>query len=154
VLLTGWTLLGLAVGAAFSILLRRTVRAIAATGTLMAVLMVLAVLQLRPLLLSIDPLRVRNSSALGTYTVTTYFTGPNGHILSNAALNQLVARIPAKVAAANTELTWYAARHVYFWLAFQPASRYWLFQFAELGVLLVVSALLVVLTLRIARRAS
>jgi hypothetical protein len=152
VLLTAWTLLGLAVGAAFSMLLRKTVRAIAATGTLLAVLMVLALLQLRPLLLSINPLRVRNSSPLGTYTVTTYFTGPNGHVLSNAALNQLVARIPAKVAAANTELTWYAARHVYFWLAYQPASRYWLFQFAELGVLFVMSALLVALTLRIARR--
>jgi hypothetical protein len=154
VLLTGWTVLGLAVGALFSMLLRRTVRAIAATGTLLAVLMVLAVLRLRPLLLSINPLRVRNSSPLGTYTVTTYFTGPNGHVLSNAALNQLVAHIPPKVAAANTELSWYAARHVYFWLAYQPVTRYWLFQFAELGVLLVVSALLVALTLRIAHRAD
>lgn len=151
VLLTGWTLLGLAVGVTFGMLLRRTVRAMAASGALLAVLTVLAILHLRPLLLSINPLRVRNSSPLGTYTVTTYFTGPNGHVLSNAALNQWVARIPAKVAAANGELTWYAARHVYFWLAYQPASRYWLFQFAELGVLLVVSALLVVLTVRIAR---
>ncbi|HTA08525.1 MAG TPA: hypothetical protein VK836_08450 [Streptosporangiaceae bacterium] len=154
VLLTGWTLLGLAVGVTIGLLLRRTLRAIAATGTLMAVLMVLAVSRLRPLLLGVDPLRVRNSSPLGTYTVATYFTGPNGRILSDAALNQLVAHIPPKVAAANTELTWYAARHVYFWLAYQPASRYWLFQFTELGVLLVVSALLVVLTLRIARRAD
>jgi hypothetical protein len=151
VLLTGWTLLGLAVGATFSMLLRRTVRAIAATGVLMAVLTVLAATQLRPWLLSINPLRVRNSSTPGTYTVTTYFTGPNGHVLSHTALNQWVARIPEKVAAANTELAWYAAHHVYFWLAYQPASRYWLFQFAELGVLLVVSALLVTLTLRIAR---
>jgi hypothetical protein len=152
VLLTGWTLLGLAAGAAFSMLLRRTVRAIAATGTLLAILMVLVVLQLRPLLLSIDPVRVRTSSPLGSYTVTTYFTGPNGHVLSDAALNQWVARLPEKVAAANTELAWYAKQHVYFWLAYQPASRYWLFQFAELGVLLVVSAVLVTLTLMIARR--
>jgi hypothetical protein len=154
VLLTGWTLLGLAIGVTLGMLLRRTVRAIAATGTLLAVLMVFAVLQLRPLLLSIDPVRVRNTSPLGTYTVTTYFTGPDGHILSTAALNQLVAHIPPKVAAANSELTWYAARHVYFWLAYQPASRYWLFQFAELGVLVLVSALLVALTLRVARRAD
>jgi hypothetical protein len=63
-----------------------------------------------------------------------------------------VARIPEKVAAANTELAWYGTHHVYFWLAYQPAGRYWLFRFAEFGVLLVVSALLVMLTLRIARR--
>jgi hypothetical protein len=72
VLLTGWTLLGLAVGVTFGMLLRRIVRTIAATGALMAVLVVVSVLQLRPLVLSIDPLRVRNSSPLGTYAVTTY----------------------------------------------------------------------------------
>ncbi len=153
VLLTGWTLVALVLGAAAGILMRRTVRAIAATGIATAVLMALVVVQLRPLLLSINPVRVRNSSPPGTYTVTTYFTGPNGHVLSNAALSQLVAHIPAKVAAANTELAWYATRHVYFWLAYQPVSRYWLFQLGELGGLLVVGALLILVTLRTARRA-
>ena len=31
---------------------------------------------------------MRTSSTPATYTVATYFTGPNGHVLSDGALNQ------------------------------------------------------------------
>jgi hypothetical protein len=110
VLLTGWTLLGLTVGAAVSMLLRRTVRAIAATGTLLAVLMVL-----------------RRCGCGRCCSASIH-----------CACGTARRAGPTRSRRTSPDLT--------------GTFRFWLFQFAELGVLLVVCALLVVLTLRIARR--
>jgi hypothetical protein len=47
---------------------------------------------------------------------------------------------------------WLTAHHLTYWLAYQPASRYLLFQFAELAVLALATGLLGLLILRMVRR--
>jgi hypothetical protein len=176
VLLAGWTLLGLMAGAALSMLVRRTVRAIAATGAVLGVLAYQAAVSLRGALLSIDPLVTRTDPgvfsvcgtsctqsvappgqtyggfAQGGYTVSGWFTGSDGRRLSDAAVNRIVARMPQKIAVSDRAPGWFASHHLSYWLAYQPASRYWLFQWAEFAMLAAVAALLGAGTVALARR--
>jgi hypothetical protein len=175
VLLAGWTLLGLIAGAAVGMLVRRTVLAMAATGAAVGVLAGPAASVLRDALFSIDPVAVRTTpgvlSVCGTscsqlvpppwqtfgvwahagHTVGGWFTRPGGHLLSAAQANSIVAHMPQKVAMSDRVAGWLAAHHLVYWLAYQPGSRYWLFEFAELGALLAAAGLLAGLTVMMAR---
>jgi hypothetical protein len=153
--LVGWTLLGLTMGAALSVLLRQTIRAVAAAGAAMVALTAVAVEWLRPALLHIGPMTTSGVAPPGSYTWGPWLAGPGGHpALSSATVSRMVASIPQSVVNANHVPQWWAARHIYFWLAYQPASRFWLFQFAELGVLVAVSAVLTAVIVRAVRRSG
>lgn len=177
ILLAGWTLFGLIVGAAVGAIFRRTLRAIAATCAIVGVLGYLMAVRLDGALLSLHPLaakttpgvlevcgttctqsvpppgQVYGAVAPGGYTVSGWFTGPAGR-LSPAAANRIVAHMPARVASSDHVHAWLAARHLTYWIAYQPASRYLLFQWAEFGLLLAASAMLAVMTVAVVRRRS
>jgi hypothetical protein len=175
-LLAGWTLLGLVTGAAIGLLIR-SVPAVATAGVVTGGLAWLTAVRLRGALLSIGPLAARttpgvSSSCSGSrcaiwvpparqmfgvvsswgYTAGGWFTGPGGHRLGSAAASRIVARVPEKVAMSGQWAGWLAARHLAYWVAYQPASRYWVFQFAEAVILLLAAALLLLLTMRLARK--
>jgi hypothetical protein len=176
VLLAGWTLLGLITGAALGMLIRRTVLAMAAAGAAVGVLAGPVAGLLRGALLSIDPVAVRTTpgvlSVCGTtctqsvpppgttvgiwvhagYTVGGWFTRPGGHLVSAAQANSIVAHMPQKIATSDRVAGWLAAHHLVYWLAYQPGSRYWVFQFAEFGALLAAAGLLAGLTVTMVRR--
>ena len=69
--------------------------------------------------------------------VVTGWLAADGQRLSAPAAKSLVNRIPAPVVVrpARTR-SWLASRHVAYWIGYQPASRYWLFQGAVAAILL------------------
>jgi hypothetical protein len=176
ILLAGWTLIGLSAGAAIGAIFRRTLRAMAATCAAVGVLAYLMAVRLRGALLSFHPLTAKTTPGVlqvcgttctqsvpppdqvygamtrGGYTVSGWFTGPAGQRLSAAAANRIVARMPTRIAISDHVHAWLAARHLTYWLAYQPASRYLLFQWAEFGLLLTASAMLAVMTVVVVRR--
>jgi hypothetical protein len=49
-------------------------------------------------------------------------------------------------------VTWLASRHVAYWIGYQPASRYWLFQAAAAVILITVAAAAGFAAVRLASR--
>jgi hypothetical protein len=175
VTLTGWALFGVLLGACIGAVVGRTVPAIVAAGTAYAG-SVLAGAWLRNAAHRIDPLVQRASpgvtcatnlqSASAHCTVVTgqaYVAGGDtvggwftfdDHRVTVAAAQKLVPPIPQRIAMSNNMQPWLAQHHLTSWVAYQPASRYWLFQWAEFGVLLTASALVFALAVWFIRRRS
>lgn len=167
VMLPAWALLEFCLGALAGAVIRRTVPAMAVTAACAVVIAVagtgmnLSFPFSSPLpaltgrLLSIAPISAPVSRPLpfvevggsatnwagpgGTWVLTTWYTGPDGRRLSDGAAWTLVNRIGGNAPAA---VIWrrLAARHVAYWLSYQPASRYWLFQAAQAAILAALAA--------------
>jgi hypothetical protein len=135
-----WTLAAFAVGALAGVLIRRVVPAMAAamaawTGLLLATLLYLRRHYETALI-------ARNSGmgapGIGPWVISQWWTAPNGKAVTGA--NQIIALI-------NNPHHGYTE-----WTVYQPAVRYWHFQFVEGGWLVALSLLLIAATIWVVRR--
>jgi hypothetical protein len=89
----------------------------------------------------------------GSWQVSGWFTGPDGQRLSARAAQAMLNRIPVPVATTPDRLrTWLASRDITYWIGYQPASRYWLFQAAAAVILVTLAAAAGLLAVRAASR--
>jgi hypothetical protein len=133
-----WTLAAFAIGALAGVLIRKVVPAIAAAMAAWAGLLLVTVLYLRPHYQA--PLTVRTGQGTGAapWVISQWWTGPAGqHITNEQEIIQL-----------------YKYNHPGYthWVTYEPATRYWHFQFIEAGWLLVLSLLLIAGTIWVVRR--
>ena len=153
-----WTLAAYSIGALAGMLIRRVVPAIAATMTAWAGLALAAGLFLRQHYLT--PLVAHNPNLPGSaWLISQWYTGRDGKPLSQAAVSQILQSYhpAAKQVGPNSFQTivnpvGYIAQHGYkYWVSYQPASRFWPFQWIEGGWLLGLSALLIAATIWLVR---
>jgi len=165
-----WTLAAFAIGALASMLIRRVVPAIAATLAAHAGLALAAGLYLRQHYLA--PLVTRNlfSPPAAAWILSQWWTKA-GTTIRQSTMNQVMTSLfyrimPVVHASApkgsdgkeQKQQTYLAAlryltRHGYAqWTRYQPASRFWAFQWIEGGWLLALSVLLIATTVWLVRR--
>jgi hypothetical protein len=135
-----WTLAAFAIGALAGVLIRRVVPAMAAAMAVWAGLLVATILFLRRHYEA--PLATHNGGQSGhganPWVISQWWTGPGGrHITSE---QQIIA------------LFQHARPGYTFWTIYEPANRYWHFQFIEGGWLLALSLLLIAATVWLVRR--
>jgi len=154
----GYAAFALALGVTIGLLLRRAVPAIAVTLAIFAVVQVAVPLGVRPNLIppvrTVSPLSLSNVTAVGDSVPTTNLsvtakvnipaawvyssqvTAPDGSTFLGP---EPQACISGSNNACNTALARLHLRQV---VTYQPASRYWAFQFAETGLYLLLALLL------------
>jgi hypothetical protein len=97
---------------------------------------------------------------LSNWLVRSWFTGPGGQVLSPSAsarvdlrmLLTLQAKIRGIIVPGNTAASrWLSLHHYTFWVSYQPASRFCIFQGIEGAVLIGLAALLALATVRVVR---
>jgi len=154
----GWTLAAFAIGALAGMLIRRVVPAIAATLAVYAGLAVAVGMYLRQHY--ITPLLIKNlattpSSAL----VLSQSWTKGGHPVSQSALVQVLQGAPQLAGKGGggfpeiPSVNQYLIQHGYtLWTSYQPAGRFWPFQWIEGGWLLALSALLIAASAWLVRR--
>jgi hypothetical protein len=89
----------------------------------------------------------------GSIQVASWLTGPGGQRLSPRAAGSLLNKVPEPVmrSVARSQ-AWVATRHISFWIGYQPASRYWLFQGAAAAILLALAAMASLIAVRLIGR--
>ena len=171
--LPAWTLCSLAAGAFAGVLIGRVVAAMAATAAFAGGLLVLDFTRLHDWFLGIAPGVTRGSpsgtglGALNTFAVpggiqgppgswlvNGWYTGPDGQRLSSAAVSSLVNKLDTSKSAAalNNPAQWLGWHHDAYWISYQAASRFWGFQGAEAGILVAITAMFVIGTIRLVNR--
>ena len=158
-----WTLAAFAIGALAGLLIRRVVPAMAATLAGYAALALTTTLFLRQHYLA--PLVTKASAGppgngATDLLVSRWYTGPNGKPVSQAAIDHLLQGFNPTITtvAPNSVQTsldphQYLAQHGYtLWMSYQPASRFWPFQWIEGGWLLALSLILLAATIWLVRR--
>jgi hypothetical protein len=160
-----WTLAAFAIGMTAGMLIRRVVPAIAATLALWAGLLMAAGLFLRqnyavPLVSTNI-----NAGSSNAWIMAQWWT-KGGTPISSATMNRVIQSTIEQVAPkTRSDLTpgspdasfqiaeRYLVQHGYtLWTRYQPASRFWPFQWIESGWLLALSLLLVAATIWLVRR--
>jgi len=170
-MLAAWTLFGLALGTFLGALIGRTVAAMASTAAVVAGLLVasfvslvarleaigaLATTRLMPMGLNVGQLNVPGSQfngPVGSWLVRAWFTGPGGKRLDAAAANNVIGRMyggPANGKVGPSR--WLSVHHYIYWVSYQPASRFWLFQVTAAAILIGMAVLLAFATVRLVRR--
>jgi ABC-type transport system involved in multi-copper enzyme maturation permease subunit len=165
-----WTLAAFAIGALAGMLIRRVVSAIAVTLAVCLALSFAAGLYLRPHYMT--PLTGRNlvSAPASAWILNGWWTR-GGTTVSQAAIEQIetplfrqvvTATVPKNVnsddvkfykGSADTQVRDYLFRDGYTqWISYQPASRFWPFQWIEGGWLLALSVALIAATVWLVRR--
>ena len=154
-----WTLAACSIGALASMLIRRVVPAIAATMAAWAGLALAAGLFLRQHYLT--PLVAHNPNLPGSaWIISSWYTGRNGKPLSQAAVSQFLQGYHPAAATqvgpnsfqTTVDPVGYITQHGYmYWVSYQPASRFWPFQWIEGGYLLGLSVLLIAATIWLVR---
>ena len=159
-----WTLAGFAIGALVGLLIRRVVPAIAVTLVVCFGLTLSTGLYLQPHYMT--PLVGKNlaSPPVSAWVISGWWT-KDGTTVSQSAMNQvedtlfrqvMTATVPKNVnnddikfykGPANSQVMNYLLHHGYAkWTSYQPASRFWPFQWIEGGWLLALSVLLLAAT--------
>lgn len=153
-----WTLTAFAIGALAGMLIRRVVPAIAATLAVYAGLALVAANILRQPYLS--PLLTRSPNVPGSaWIMGQWWTQGGKFAFSGTPSTSLVQQLcpnltfgPLGKPSQGTVLQC-LARHDYTqWTRYEPASRFWPFQWIEGGWLLVLSTMLIVVTIWLVRR--
>jgi hypothetical protein len=152
-----WTLAAFAIGGLAGMLIRRVVPAIAASLAAYSGLAIGAAGLLRRHYLA--PLVTGSLRLPGSAWILSqdWFT-KSGHKVSQSALSQVLQKggpqLAGKGGIPSAFSSWdYLVRHGYMQLTtFQPASRFWAFQWIEGGWLLALSILLIAVTLWLVRR--
>jgi hypothetical protein len=151
-----WTLAAFAIGALAGMLIRRVVPAIAATLAIYAGLAFAAGMYLRQHYLT--PLVLRNLFPPGSaYMVSRWWT-KGGQPVSLSVVSQVLQGAPPQLAGKGgvpqaLSTVQYLNQHGYTQLiSYQPASRFWPFQWIEGGWLLALSVLLIAATVWLVRR--
>jgi hypothetical protein len=151
-----WTLAAFAIGALAGMLIRRVVPAIAATLAAWSALAITAGIYLRQHYMT--PLAASNPSLPGTAWITSQWYAKGGKPVSQSVISQVlqgdpVRRIPPHLLEQAVNPVQYLAQHGYTsWMSYQPASRFWAFQWIEGGWLLALSVLLIAATVWLVRR--
>ena len=153
-----WTLAAFAIGALAGMLIRRVVPAIVATLAAYTGLALVAGNLLRQHYLT--PLVTSNPNVPGSALVLSQWWSHGGKFAfagqpPNDLLMRLCPNAPAGVFGKPLHQTFFQclAQHGYpTWTSYQPASRFWLFQWIEGGWLLALSVLLTAVTVWLVRR--
>jgi hypothetical protein len=154
-----WTLAAFAIGALAGMLIRRVVPAIAATLAAYAGLAFATGLWLREHY--ITPLVTHSTNLPGSAWIISHWYTKGGRLVSQSAISQELRgyhHAPATQVGPNTSTTVldpvrYLTQHGYTnWTSYQPASRFWPFQWIEGGSLLALSVLLIATTVWLVRR--
>jgi hypothetical protein len=153
-----WALAAFAIGALAGMLIRRVVPAIAATLTVYAGLAVAAGAYLRPHYLT--PLVIRNNFPPGSAFMVSRWWTRGGVPVSESVVGQVLQGAPPQSAGKggggvpqSFASVQYLSQHGYTqWISYQPASRFWPFQWIEGGWLLALSVLLIAATVWLVRR--
>jgi hypothetical protein len=154
-----WTLAACSIGALAGMLIRRVVPAIAATMTAWAGLALATGLFLRQHYLA--PLVTHSPNLPGSaWLISQWYTGRNGKPLSQAAISQFLQgyhpgtqQVGPNSSQTTVDPVGYITQHGYqYWVSYQPASRFWPFQWIEGGWLLGLSILLIAATIWLVRR--
>jgi hypothetical protein len=167
-----WTLAAFAIGALAGMLIRRVVAAMAATLAVYACLAFAAGLYLRQHYLT--PLLAKNAfsffikSPASPFIVRQWWT-KGGTTLGQSTVNQTIdstfqrmmphvhssreGAVAALKQPTNVHVFRYLTQHGYTeWTSYQPASRFWPFQWIESGWLVALSVLLIAATVWLVRR--
>ncbi len=157
-----WTLAAFSIGALAGILIRKVVPAIFATLVAYAGLAIAAGAWLRKQYF--EPIVTRSLNVPNSvWVVSQDWTTKDGHVASQSALYQVLQGAPAQVAGKegggpnlHALAAWqYLIQHGYTQVtSYQPATRFWVFQWIEAGWLLGLSLLLIAVTLWLVRRRS
>jgi ABC-2 family transporter protein len=154
-----WTLAAFAIGALAGMLIRRAVPAIAATLAVYAGLAFATGLWLREHY--ITPLVTHGTNLPGSAWIINHWYTKGGRLVSQSAISQ---ELRGYHHASRTEVgpntfqtvldpVRYLTQHGYTnWTSYQPASRFWPFQWIEGGWLLALSVLLMAATIWLVRR--
>jgi ABC-type transport system involved in multi-copper enzyme maturation permease subunit len=158
-----WTLAAFAIGALAGMLIRRIVPAMAATLAVYAGLAFTTTLWLRQHYLV--PLVTNNpggppGAGNAALPISRWWTGPNGKPVSQSVINHLLQGFQPTVikVGPNTfnkivDPQHYLAKHGYTqWMSYQPASRFWPFQWIESGWLVALALILIAATIWLVRR--
>jgi hypothetical protein len=164
-----WTLAAFAIGALAGMLIRRVVPAMAATLAGYIGLAFAAGLYLRPHYLT--PLVGKNVFKLpASAWITSQWWTKGGATVSQSVMNQIQlsmfyrlmhvvhrsaprGSVKAQKAQTNLDILHYLNQHGYTqWTRYQPAGRFWAFQWIEAGWLLTLSVLLIGATIWLVRR--
>jgi hypothetical protein len=162
-----WMLLAVVLGALAGAVLRRTVAAMATACFSIGALLGLASWKLNNALTAVSPLITPASvvahqdvalSPSGapvvgpgrSWLIDWWYTGPGGQRLSPSTVETLYSR------AGSPKIQqfggWLAVRHYTFWIAYQPAGRYWLFAVAAATVPALLALILAGATIAVLRR--
>jgi hypothetical protein len=154
-----WTLAAFAIGALAGMLIRRAVPAIAATLAVYAGLAFATGLWLRQHYTT--PLVTHGTNLPGSAWIINHWYTKGGRLVSQSAISQ---ELRGYHHASRTEVgpntfqtvldpVRYLTQHGYTnWTSYQPASRFWPFQWIEGGWLLALSVLLMAATIWLVRR--
>jgi hypothetical protein len=144
-----WTLAAFAIGVLAGMLIRRAVPAIAASLAAYAGLAFATALWLREHY--ITPLVTHSTNLPGSAWIISHWYTKAGRLVSQSAIRNILQgyhSAPATRVGPNTSETilnavGYLTKHGYTnWTSYQPASRFWPFQWIEGGWLLALSLLL------------
>jgi hypothetical protein len=160
--LAAWTLFALVLGTFLGAVIGRIVTAMAATAVGVGGLVVSSFVFLVHRLLAVSPLVTSGISpfgiGLGTLNMAAPAgTGPSGSWLVRSWLtgpgaNNVLSQIEKAKDGQIDATRLLALHHDAFWVSYQPASRFWIFQGVEGAILIVLAALLVLGTLWVVRR--
>jgi hypothetical protein len=155
-----WTLAAFAIGALVGMLIRRVVSAMAATLATYAGLAVAGALYLRQHYLT--PLVTSTQNVPGSAFITSQWGSKDGRFAFVGPPLSLLQQIcpappPGTRGPADADkvltIAHCLSRHGYtWWTSYQPASRFWPFQWIEGGWLLALSALCIAATVWLVRR--
>ena len=161
VVLAGWTLAAFAVGALAGMLIRRVVPAIAATLAVYAGLAFAVGGLLREHYLT--PLVTTNLNVPSSAWILSQWWTKGATMVSQSAMRPVIDSTWQQLApvvnsssqklSAYDSVLQYLSKHGYtYWTRYQPASRFWPFQWIEGGWLLALSVLLIAATVWLVRR--
>jgi len=169
-MLATWTLFGLALGTFVGSLIGRTVAAMAVTAAIVGGLLVasfvwlvhqleafgaLTSTRLVPMGLGVGQLNLvgsENNGPVGSWLVRAWFTGPDGKRLSTAAAYNVIGRMFDEANKGKVDPSrWLSVHHYIYWVGYQPASRFWIFQVIAAAILTLLAALLALATVRLVR---
>jgi hypothetical protein len=146
-----WTLTAFAIGALAGMLIRRVVPAIAATLAAYAGLAFATTLWLREHYMT--PLLTSNLSAPGSAWIVSQWYTKGGTFAFGARGAQIVSTVSQLCPSFHGSPAQCLTQNGYTqWSSYQPASRFWPFQWIEAGWLVALSVLLIAVTIWLVRR--
>ncbi|MHB1554974.1 MAG: hypothetical protein ACYCSX_10820 [Acidimicrobiales bacterium] len=165
-MLAAWSLLGVAVGALIGTVVKRVVPAMATTLVLVGGLVVATTAVGVRQLISIAPLvgnsitprglgvgtialpASRGDGPRGAWLLRAWMTGSHGVVLSPSQSSRVMALVSASKGSSGDALHLLALHDVSYWVSYQPASRFALFQGVAGAFLVLLAAIATVITAR------
>lgn len=160
-MLSAWTLFALSLGTLIGAAVKRVVASMLVTALLLSGLTVVSslfltrALRVGALVTSRIPIQGVNAGTLNvtrqghpsTWLLRGWVTGPHGAALGNDATNRLER---VALATKNPE-QWLTLHHYTFWVSYQTANRFWIYQGVGGALLVACAVVFVLLTWRVVR---